>query len=1484
MPVSISFAVLRDSALQRTNGSNSTRHKPKGLKRLGLMMLALIGLTTCRYCAAQEVHWNGNAGNGQFFDGNNWSPVGPPQNSDIIRIGNLPGTAGANVMMSGAAGIVHDGLYLSNGVTLDMNGSELVSFHEVSVTGNNTRLIARPVPFFHPHDFQGQLQLGSGAHFELRDDVPVIFSPASSFSGTISGRGSILTGGFVNDGVIQPGANGGLVINAGFPAAPYIDLDGTSGLGSLVLTTQFSQLNVHANNLADSFGGHISMAPGALLNMNINEGWTSDANSSISVLGFSNPAAASVIDGTAWTMGGSLDVTLAQGHLRILAPTTVQSSATVNVGHTDHLEFDGPTTVQGGTFTLGQFGQMQFDGETTLSGGAFSTYSGSFGDGTIAFNGPTTWNGNVTIEGVARQQGNATVSGLGATINATRFDMDGLSGNTTWNINSGLVVSAEMTGTTSANRFQGTLNVAGGILPRLTMNLADPEDAWIMAGEMNLAGHTQFYETRVAGSSMTVEGLLNVTGGRVRIDADTTFSDNGFAGPAQVSIAGADTEMRMHGQTLVESGVDFAGSGSMINAASGTFVLESGLQLNDIGLVNSGLVRIANGAGVASVDRFTHTGTWEIEIGGYLAGAEHDLLLVTGGLAHLGGILNVDLIESVGPDFFPEVGDEFTILSALAGISGTFAADPATLFQGQTYHWSVQYNPHDVTLQLTAITIPEPAAGLLLIMGGLVFGWRRSRRASPVNEGSNQTRYRIRLGLSTPTMPPQTSRPGLRGRFSLSCLLFTVPVFGSASQSQAQQVDWNAGVGVWSNGANWDPVGVPVAIDHVTIGNGSSAMVNLNQQAEIASLSIFSGGALNTQSDRLNVNGDMLVSGFGGFAGLTPSRLIVGSRDGLSIRTENLAVSQGATVQFEGGIADIYDRLTIDGFSGVGGPGIINLFRTGTSLTNDGTIEAGTNYGLIINQLNGGGYDLDGVGGNGIMRVTDYDSANNWGARLRLEGTHLSDSFSGQLIMGSGGGVAMNLSEGWTVDSGGEFLVGWSPHTIEAARITGGALDFSGEINMLGSDGIVASDLEINSSQIRVREAARVDTSYNNVLSLGGNATSLVRVDGGEFTVGEYGRIEFNAPTEIRGGTFQTFSSQLFDFSGGAVVFNGDTLWSGTTILGGAARQNGTATVNGLGATIHADSFDLDGLIGDTTWNIHSSLVINAAAIDEMTMGFNGTLNIAGGALPRLTLNLANPSDSWSMEGEMNLSGVSHLYETRVAGSTMIVAGQLHVTGGRVRINADTTYSDSGPLGPAQVSIGPADAALRMHGNTVVHEGVEFSGHGTFVNATSGQILFHNGVTLNDIGLENHGDFEIGELTGVASVDRFANMGSWTVDIGGYLAGAGHDLLLVSGATELGGWLEVRMTDEFDLNFLPEIGDEFTILYSGGSLSGTFLNDPTSSFRGQTYHWDVLYNPHDLTLQLTGISAIPEPACGMVLVGVSMWIFRFRRRSGFSTL
>ena len=133
---------------------------------------------------------------------------------------------------------------------------------------------------------------------------------------------------------------------------------------------------------------------------------------------------------------------------------------------------------------------------------------------------------------------------------------------------------------------------------------------------------------------------------------------------------------------------------------------------------------------MAAVDEFENTAysTWLLEIGGYLAGNEHDLLLVTGGNATLDGQIEVDFIDAGAGLFLPEIGDEFTVLTSLAPVLGVFANDPVSFANGQTFHWDVVHNPNDVTLVLEQITgvVPEPTTLLLAVAGVLCITLRRS--------------------------------------------------------------------------------------------------------------------------------------------------------------------------------------------------------------------------------------------------------------------------------------------------------------------------------------------------------------------------------------------------------------------------------------------------------------------------------------------------------------------------------------------------------------------------------------------------------------------------------------------------------------------------------------------------------------------------------------------------------------------------------------
>ncbi|MCA9300011.1 MAG: hypothetical protein KDA28_13150, partial [Phycisphaerales bacterium] len=572
----------------------TTRTRPRSLRAVALL-LASGTLSTVQ---AQNA-WIG--GSGDWDDPTNWTLGHTPEYTEWVTLGDQPGQAGSTVMMS-YPGSGYDHLEISNGVVLDMNGGELVSFGQAVLVGANSRLIARPQPLGpNQSDFIGELHLGAGTYFDMRDNVPVTFWSGSESSGTITGQGYVKVGhDFSNNGIVRPGTNGGIVLDAAyFVDVHTFDLDGTTGDGQLQLDIPFSQLQVDAEALSDAFSGTINMAPGAHLAMNIADGWTADVSSDLNVAGFGNPANAAQITGTPMAFAGTMHVGGADGRLRLHNNTTFIQNALVDVGPGDQITTQNGAIIESGTFLVGQEGRINFDGATTVRGGDFTTASASLVDGGVFFNGDTEWQGSTHIDGAARQNGNATVSGaLGATIDAGLFDMDGELGGTTWQINGPLTIHADRVGETASNHVDADITVAGGFLPRLAISLNDPASSWTMAGSMHLRGSSPFYETRVSGSPMIMQGDLTVDG-KVQVTADTTLRGAGVLGDATVHI-GAGDALRTQARTRVEGGVDFIGTGTLVNGASGTMLVADGVSLNLVALENHGALDIGDGPGIAS--------------------------------------------------------------------------------------------------------------------------------------------------------------------------------------------------------------------------------------------------------------------------------------------------------------------------------------------------------------------------------------------------------------------------------------------------------------------------------------------------------------------------------------------------------------------------------------------------------------------------------------------------------------------------------------------------------------------------------------------------------------------------------------------------------------------------------------------------------------------------------------------------------------------
>jgi hypothetical protein len=670
-------------------------------------------------------------------------------------------------------------------------------------------------------------------------------------------------------------------------------------------------------------------------------------------------------------------------------------------------------------------------------------------------------------------------------------------------------------------------------------------------------------------------------------------------------------------------------------------------------------------------------------------------------------------------------------------------------------------------------------------------------------------------------------------------------VAGLATPAMAQDWHWAAAGGNWSTPNNWNQFMPPPAFANVFIGttaaaeNGTVSLGGLGQ-VPVANVSVTDGMTLRNNLGWLDVAASTTVSGSNTVAGpfgemvVFPSRLLLEPIDGLSFRTNSLALSNGARVDCANSFARINSLLTVGTGSSISGIGFTDFYGAGTTLVNNGTLRAGDDVGLRFRQFGGGLFDLDGTSGNGVL---DLAAAS---AQMRFEGSGLADPFSGTIILRSTARLEMELTNCWTGDSNSEIQVNTVSGT-DYARLGGTDMTFGGHIVMNGGGGWML----INPATLTLLASASASIPWNNSISTG--TDTVVLVEGGTYSFGTTGGMSFHGPTTFEGGVFTAAGAHPWT---DMVRLWDHTTWDGQVTFDCTVSQYGDATVAGS-TVINASTLDMDGS-GDAMWDINASLVVNAAQLNLVEgTPFTGTLDIGAGISTRLTINLDDPDAGWSMAGTMNLAGEAAFYNIRLGGSPVESSGSVNLASGRAQISADTRFAGG------TLNLAAASSDLRMMGRTVVTDQVNVLGTGTLRNGVSGEMKLLDGSTLNQVGLVNQGVLEIGEHAGAASVDRLTMTGDsvFRVDIGGFVAGSEHDLLIVSGgAAQLAGSIEVRLGDVGGAELKPSIGDSFTVITSLGGISGTFDADPVTLFDGSTYHWTVEYTSNEVVVHLDEIT------------------------------
>ena len=436
-------------------------------------------------------------------------------------------------------------------------------------------------------------------------------SAGVTFNNLAGGTFDITADGRLMGGATTPINNSGLFRQA-------------AGTVSTVVTAPFNNngdLQVLAATLSLSLGGNhtgtMTIGEGATLNF---AGGSHVLTASSLVTG----AGVLALSGGATTLAasGTFD---AGSTLSVTASTVTLSAGCVVTGAT--------LNISSGVLNYNSAGSVAV---VNLTGGTLGGTSPITVTGPLTFGGGTVTNALVTANGGLTINGNTTLNG-GKLINP---------GLATWSAGAfvganGAVVS-NLFGATFDNRFDGNANTGSGATP-MFVNAGTFRKSGATAAAGTTSIDFQFINTG------TVEVLTNtVRYGLNQQTAGVTILDGG-------SLTAQAQPIQLLGGSLVGTGlVTVANVQNLINSAR----VSPGLPLGELDISGN--------------YQQTAAGVLDIELGGYSAGTEFDLVTVTaggaGGVATLGGTLNVTLTNG----FAPTNGSMFTFLTAASRV-GAFA-------------------------------------------------------------------------------------------------------------------------------------------------------------------------------------------------------------------------------------------------------------------------------------------------------------------------------------------------------------------------------------------------------------------------------------------------------------------------------------------------------------------------------------------------------------------------------------------------------------------------------------------------------------------------------------------------------------------------------------------------------------------------------------------------------------------------------------------